>query len=73
MSFSHDLLFVKFYCDRVELQPFGLMNLGNSALGHLYHTLVGDYTLKHVERRLGDLFFSSFTICGVSAVILLVI
>ncbi|CAE5965967.1 unnamed protein product [Arabidopsis arenosa] len=46
MSFSYDLLFVKLYCDhRVELQPYGLVNLGNS--------------------------FPRFTICGVSAVILL--
>ncbi|EOA15025.1 hypothetical protein CARUB_v10028379mg [Capsella rubella] len=29
MSFSYEL-FVKLYCDRVELQPFGLVNLGNS-------------------------------------------
>ncbi|XP_010484359.1 PREDICTED: ubiquitin carboxyl-terminal hydrolase 17-like isoform X1 [Camelina sativa] len=29
MSFSYDL-FVKLYCDGVELQPFGLVNLGNS-------------------------------------------
>jgi ubiquitin carboxyl-terminal hydrolase 36/42 len=28
MSFSYEL-FVKLYCDRVELQPFGLVNLGN--------------------------------------------
>uniref|UniRef100_A0A1J3FCK5 ubiquitinyl hydrolase 1 n=1 Tax=Noccaea caerulescens TaxID=107243 RepID=A0A1J3FCK5_NOCCA len=29
MSFSYEM-FVKLYCDRVELQPFGLVNLGNS-------------------------------------------
>ncbi|KAG7580653.1 Papain-like cysteine peptidase superfamily [Arabidopsis suecica] len=29
MSFSYEL-FVKLYCDRVQLQPFGLVNLGNS-------------------------------------------
>ncbi|CAL9219496.1 unnamed protein product [Arabidopsis halleri] len=29
MSFSCELLFVKLYCDRVELQPFVLVNLGN--------------------------------------------
>ncbi|CAA0381290.1 unnamed protein product [Arabidopsis thaliana] len=28
MSFSYEL-FVKLYCDRVELQPFGLVNLWN--------------------------------------------
>ncbi|ESQ31318.1 hypothetical protein EUTSA_v10003706mg [Eutrema salsugineum] len=28
-SFSYEM-FVKLYCDRVELQPFGLVNLGNS-------------------------------------------
>ncbi|CAH2043345.1 unnamed protein product [Thlaspi arvense] len=29
MSFSYEM-FVKLYCDRVELRPFGLVNLGNS-------------------------------------------
>ncbi|CAN8264252.1 unnamed protein product [Cochlearia groenlandica] len=34
MSFSYEL-FVKLFCDRVELQPFGLANLGNSCYANV--------------------------------------
>ncbi|EFH58612.1 predicted protein [Arabidopsis lyrata subsp. lyrata] len=79
MSFSYEFLFVKLYCDRVELQPVGLVNLGNSCYanavlqflaftGHLYHTLLGDYTLITCKLHTKMILLLLLKLCGISQI-----